>query len=353
VISGTFPKEANLAEAFPGNSEWLERVTEPTVDPERPIVDPHHHLWERSGSTYVLEELWGDTSSGHNVVKTVFVECRASYREDGPEHLKPVGETVFVEGIASASRTMDGAGTFGHPPIAGIVAHADLRRPIAELDELLDAHEEAGKGLFRGIRHYGARDSYLDSLHNKGRAPDRLYAGDEFHQGLARLGERGYTYETWHYHHQNPDFRDLAEAVPGTTLILDHFGTPLGVGPYAGKREEIFAQWKDNIAAIAERPNVVAKLGGLAMPLNGFGWDLGDVPPSSDEFVEAQARYYHHTIECFGADRCMFESNFPVDRLSISYHVLWNALKKIAAKYGEEKQTAMFSGTASRVYKLD
>ena len=134
-----------MAEAFPGNSEWLEQVTEPIVDPERPIVDPHHHLWERSGSTYVLEELWGDTSSGHNVVKTVFVECRASYREDGPEHLKPVGETVFVEGLASASRTTDGAGTLGHPPIAGIVAHADLRRPIAELDELL---AQRGKDCF-------------------------------------------------------------------------------------------------------------------------------------------------------------------------------------------------------------
>jgi len=342
-----------MAEELPDKNLWLKQVTEPIVDPKRPIIDPHHHLWDRSGSTYGLEELWGDTISGHNVFETVFVECGENYREDGPEHLKPVGETVFVEEIASASRTQNRAGTFGHPRIAGIVAHADLRRPIAELDELLDAHEEAGKGLFRGIRQYGARDSYLDSLYVKDRKPEGLYAGDEFRQGLARLGKRGYTFDAWHYHHQNPDFRDLAEALPGTTLVLDHFGTPLGVGPYADKREEIFAQWKDDIAAIAELPNVIAKLGGLAMPLNGFGWDHGEVPVSSDEFVEAQARYYHHTIECFGADRCMFESNFPVDRLSISYHVLWNALKKIAATYSEEEQTAMFSGTASRVYKLD
>ena len=184
-------------------------------------------------------------------------------------------------------------------------------------------------------------------------APEGLSASDAFRQGLNRLGERGYTYDSWHYHHQNLDFRDLAKGAPATTLVLDHFGTPLGVGPYADKREDIFAQWCDDIAAIAECPNTVAKLGGLAMPDNGFGWHHRALPPSSDEFVEAQARWYHHTIECFGADRCMFESNFPVDRLSLSYHVLWNGLKKIAAKYSEEEQTALFSGTATRVYKLD
>lgn len=330
---------------LPGSDEWLGQVTEPIIDPERPIVDPHHHLWNRPGLTYVLENLRGDTGSGHNVVKTVFLECRSSYREDGPEHLKPVGETEFVEAIASASR--DGGGA----AIAAIVSNADLR--LAELDEVLDAHVEAGKGLFRGIRHSGARDPHPGALMIPGRAPEGLYASDEFRRGVARLGECGYTYDTWHYHHQNLDFRDLAAAVPNTTMILDHFGTPLGVGPYEGKREEIYAKWLDDIAAIAECPNVVAKLGGLAMPDNGFGWNKGEVPPSSDEFVEAQARYYHHTLKCFGADRCMFESNFPVDRLSISYHVLWNGLKKIAAGYSESDQTALFSGTASRVYKLD
>ena len=329
----------------PGSDEWLAQVTEPIIDPERPIVDPHHHLWEWPDSTYVLEHLWADTGSGHNITKTVFLECRASYREDGPDHLKPVGETDFVEAIASASRTGEGA------EIAAIVSHADLRR--AELDEVLDAHEEAGKGLFRGIRHAGARDPHPEALSIPGRGPEGLYASEEFRQGVARLGERGYTYDTWHYHHQNADFRELAAAVPGTTMILDHFGTPLGVGTYAGKREEIYARWRDDIAAIAGCPNVYAKLGGLAMPDNGFGWDTRESPPTSDEFVEAQARYYQHTIECFGADRCMFESNFPVDRRSLSYPVLWNGIKKIAAQYSADEQTAMFSGTASRVYKLD
>ena len=333
-----------MAEVSPGSDEWLDQVSESIIDPERPIVDPHHHLWNRPKSTYVLENLWADTGSGHNVIKTVFLECGASYHEDGPEHLKPIGETIFVEAIAAASRSGDGA------EIAAIMSRADLRLP--ELDEVLDAHEEAGKGLFRGIRHAGARDPRPEALAIPGRAPEGLYASDEFRQGVARLGERGYTYDTWHYHHQNLDFRGLAAAVPGTTMVLDHFGTPLGVGPYADRREEIFAQWSDDIAAVAECPNVVAKLGGLAMPDNGFGWDTRDLPPSSDEFVEVQARYYDHTIECFGAERCMFESNFPVDRLSLSYQVLWNGLKKIAAKYSEEDQTALFSGTASRVYKL-
>jgi len=324
-----------------GSDAWLDQVREPVIDPERPIIDPHHHLWDRPDSTYLLEDLWADTESGHNIVKTVFLECGESYRENGPEHLKPVGETEFVEGVASASRERGGA------TIAGIVAHADLRSP--HLDEVLDAHEAAGKGLFRGIRHYPPPEE----LSMPGPAPEGLYQDKDFRKGLTRLGERGFTFDAWHFHHQNRAFCDVAATVPGTIMVLDHFGTPLGVGPYADKREEIFAQWKDDIAAIAKCPNVVAKLGGLAMPLNGFGWDRGDVPPSSDEFVEAQARYYHHTIDCFGADRCMFESNFPVDRRSLSYHVLWNGLKKIASRYSKAQQASMFYATAARIYRLE
>lgn len=329
----------------PVSDQWLALVQEPIVDPARPIVDPHHHLWARPNWTYLLEQLWADTGSGHNVTKTVHIECGSGYRQDGPEHLKPVGETEFVERIAAASR--QGAGA----KIAGIVAHADLRNP--QLDEILDAHEAAGRGLLRGIRHAGARDPHPEELSIFGRGVEGQYASPEFRRGLSRLGERGYTYDTWHYHHQNRAFRDLAAAVPETTLILDHFGTPLGVGRFAGKREEIFAQWKDDIAAIAECPNVRAKLGGMAMPDNGFGWDSRALPPTSDEFIEAQGRYYHHTIACFGAERCMFESNFPVDRLSISYHVLWNAFKKMAAQYSPAEQEALFVGTATKVYRLE
>lgn len=328
-----------------GRDDWLAQVQEPAIDPQREIVDPHHHLWTRGGAVYELEELWSDTGAGHNVVQTVFVECHAGYRDEGPEHLRPVGETDYVTEMAEASAADPAQAT-----IAGIVAHADLR--LEQLDEVLDAHADAAKGLFCGIRHAGAFEPDAEALTIPGRGPKGLYSNPDFRRGLARLGERGLVYDTWHYHHQNPDFRAMADAVPGTTMVLDHFGTPLGVGQYEGRREEIFARWKDDIAAIAECSNVAAKLGGLAMPDNGYGWHERERPPTSDEFVEAQAPWYHHTIECFGPDRCMFESNFPVDRASISYRVLWNGLKKIAASYDEAAQSAMFCGTARRIYGL-
>jgi len=335
----------------PGTADWHAQVQEPTVNPSRRIVDPHHHLWRRPTGDYLLDDLWGDTEAegsdgqSHNIEETVFVECRACYREGGPEHLRCVGETEFVAEAAAASAEGDGA------TIAGIVSHANLT--LGEgVTEVLDAHEEAGNGLFRGIRHAGARDPHPEALRIAGRAPEGLYSRDDYRRGMKLLGDRGLTFDTWHYHHQNRDFAELARAVPETTMILDHFGTPLGVGPYADRREEIFAAWKDDIAEIAELPNVVAKIGGLAMPDNGFGWSERATPATSEELVAAHARYYHHTIECFGPDRCMFESNFPVDKLSIGYHPLYNALKRIASSYSEDEQDAMFYRTAARVYRL-
>ena len=329
----------------PHGPEWHASVAEPVIDPERPIVDPHHHLWERAGMDYLLEDLWADTGSGHNIERTVFVECRASYRPDGPEELRPVGETEFVAGIAADSQAGPGA------RIAGIVAHADLTLGEA-VEVVLEAHEEAGRGLFRGIRHAGAHAEHPEVMMIPGRAPPGLFADEAFRNGVRRLGKLGYTYESWHYHYQLREFAELARAAPDTTIILDHFGTPVGVGPYESRREEIFDCWRDDIEILAGCPNVVAKLGGLAMPDNGFGWHLAERPATSDELVEAQGRYYLHAIECFGPDRCMFESNFPVDRLSVSYRVLYNALKKIGREFSEEEQTAMFSGTASRIYRI-
>ncbi|XOV84522.1 MAG: amidohydrolase family protein [bacterium] len=325
--------------------QWLSQVSEEIIDPQRPIVDPHHHLWRQPNWTYELDEFWGDTGSGHNITHTVFLECGSSYLQDGPEHLRCVGETSYVAAIAQASQQDPERAT-----IAAIVARADLDSP--HLDDVLDAHEQAAQGLFRGIRHAGARDPRPQDLTIAGRAPEGLYQNEDFIRGVQRLGERGYSYDTWHYHHQNPSFCALAKAAPDTLMVLDHFGTPLGVGIYADQREAIFDQWQQDIEDIAACPNVVAKLGGLAMPDNGFGWHQRATPPTSDEFVQAQARYYHHTIKCFGPDRCMFESNFPVDRLSISYHVLWNGLKKIASRYSASEQNALFTGTATRVYRL-
>ena len=328
---------------------WLEQVTEEVIDPDLPIVDPHHHLWPPGGAmAYGIDDLKADTGSGHRVIQTVFVECGAARRPDGPEHLKPVAETEFVAREAARLRESAPAAA----PIAGIVAHADLCSG-ALLGEVLDAHEAAGQGLFRGIRHAGSHAIEPSALLIPGGAPAGLYADAAFRDGLRVLGRRGLTYDTWHYHYQNSDFADLARAAPETTLVLDHFGTPLGVGQFRGKRDEIFESWKRDIAEIAQCENVVAKLGGLAMPDNGFGWDQAERPPTSDEMVEAQRRYYLHTIECFGPDRCMFESNFPVDKLSLSYPVVWNAFKKMTAAFSADERAALFSGTATRTYRLE
>lgn len=292
--------------------------------------------------SYGLADLEADLETGHNVVGTVFVECGAAYQRGGDDPMAPVDETRFIAAQAALAT---------RPGIVGIVGTADLRR-VDVLDDVLDAHLDAGGGLFRGIRHSLSHARYPESLSIPGRAPLGLAQDPAFRAGLARLGERGLSYDCWLYHDQALEFRDLARAVPGTTLVLDHFCTPLGVGPYAGHGEEIFAQWYLDIAEIAACENVVAKLGGLAMPDNGYGWHTAQRPPTSDEFVAAQRRFYERTIEVFGPKRCMFESNFPVDRFSLSYPVVWNGFKKMSAGYSPTERAAMFSGTARRVYRL-
>jgi len=304
----------------PGTQEWLDQVDETPFDPDRAIVDPHHHLWPPGGAlAYGVDDLVVDTSSGHNIVQTVFIECGAGYRADGPEHLQPVGESEFVAGAA---------------------------------DDLLDAHEDVSGGRFRGIRDSLAHALEPEAHLIPGRYGEGKFENPAFRRGVARLGQRHLSYDCWLFHHQNVEFAALARAVPETTMVLDHFGTPVGVGRFAGQHDEIFEQWKLDIAEIAACENTVAKLGGLAMPDNGFGFHVAAVPPTSDELVAAQGRWYEHTIECFGPERCMFESNFPVDRLSLSYTVYWNAMQKLAAQYSDIEQDAMFSGTARRVYRL-
>ena len=325
--------------------DWLAQVVEEIVDPEREIVDPHHHLWNRGGPGYMLEDLWADTESGHNVVQTIFIECRAFYDMDAPDELRSVGETETVAAICKESEE---APEKAH--VAGIVAHADLARE--DLGRILDAHLAAGGDYLVGFRHSGALDAEPEFLHIPGRGYKGQYTDPAFQEGVRLLGERGLTYDTWHYHTQTDDYLALARSAPETVMILDHFSTPLGVGRFAGQREEIFPKWQKDMEALAKCPNVRAKLGGLLMPDNGWDWHKREFPPSSDEFVEAQAKWYHHMIDLFGPERCMFESNFPVDRTGISYPVLWNALKKIAADYDENAQAEMFAGTARRVYGL-
>tara|TARA_R110001606_G_scaffold26600_3_gene85919 strand:+ start:1664 stop:2671 length:1008 start_codon:yes stop_codon:yes gene_type:complete len=329
------------------DENWLSSVKEDIVDPDRRIIDSHHHLW-RTGLVYQVDDLWRDTESGHNIVKTVFVDCEAEYRTDGPEHLKCLGETEFVVEQARLSE----AGSNGEAVVSAIVSRANLELGDA-VGDVLDQHVEIGQGLFRGIRLAAARDPNPETLAFPAQAQEGLYGSPSFRRGMKALGDRGLTYDAWHYHHQNQDFLAMARSVPSTQIVLDHFATPLGVGAYADQREEIFEQWKKDIEEISQCDNVVAKLGGLSMPDNGFGWDKRDTAPTSDEFVAAQSRYFLHMIECFGADRCMFQSNFPVDKLSIAYPVLYNGLKKIVADFSEDEKDAMFYETAARIYRIE
>jgi predicted TIM-barrel fold metal-dependent hydrolase len=327
--------------------QWLSQVVEDIIEPERPICDPHHHLWHRAGSRYLLDELMADTGSGHNVVSTVFVECASMYRADGPEALRPVGETEFVNGVAA----MTASGGYGEfRACLGIVGLADLTLG-AQAGAVLDAHM-AASSRFRGIRHAAGWDA-SDDIRNSHTDPAQgLLLDPKFREGFAELGKRGLSFDAWLYHPQIPELTDLARAFPDTTIIFNHFGGPLGIGPYAGRREEIFAAWQDDVAALAECPNVYAKLGGLVMPINGFDFHRRDLPASSDEIVAATGRYHRHAIECFGAERCMFESNFPVDKASCSYHVLYNAFKKMVADASETEKAALFHDTAHKAYRL-
>ena len=332
-----------MTQPAPGSEEWLQLVNEDVIEPDLPIVDPHHHLWPPGGRlSYGMDALHHDTASGHRIEQTVFIECGAGYSKEDPATFACVSETAFVVGEAKNDPSN---------LISGIVAYANLRSP--ELDAILDAHTQAGGGLFRGIRDALSRSEHPEVHMIAGRAPKDLHLDTAFQAGVRRLGERGLTYDTWHFHYQNREFLELARAVPGTTMVLDHFGTPLGIGMYALEREEIFEQWKRDITDLAGCENVVAKLGGLAMPDNGFGWNTAAQPPSSDEFLAAQSRYYLHTIEAFGPERCMFESNFPVDRMSLSYRVLWNAFKKLTTNYSASERASMFTGTARRIYRLE
>lgn len=327
--------------------DWLAQVREEIIDPDRPIVDPHHHLWDFPESRYLLDELLADVNSGHSVVATVFVECASMYRAEAPEPFAPVGETEFVNGIAA----MSASGGYGATrACAGIVGFADLTLG-ARVGEVLDRHLERSD-RFRGIRHAAGWDADERVRNSHTNPPQGLLLDRTFREGMKELAKRRLSFDAWLYHPQIPELTDLARAHPEVTIIFDHFGGPLGIGPYEGRREEIFRQWEQDVAELARCPNVYAKLGGLVMPINGFEFHKRDRPATSDEIVAATGRYYRHAIECFGAERCMFESNFPVDKRSCSYHVLWNAFKKLVADASEPEKQRLFHDTAAEVYRL-
>lgn len=330
---------------------WLaRRPPEAALEPALPIIDPHHHFWDTPArGRYLIDELLQDIGGGHTIVATVFVECRSMYKKAGPRELAPVGEVEFVNGIAA----MSASGNFGPSRVAeGIVGHADLTLG-ARVRETLEAEIAAGGGRFRGIRHGLAMDAAPQiARHALRHTPPHLARDATFREGFAQLAPLGLSFEAWQYHPQLPDLIDLARAFPDTTIILNHVGGVLGVGPYAGKRQEVLANWRRDIAELAKCPNVVVKLGGVGMISFGFDFHEREMPPSSEELAAAWRQYLEPCIEAFGAERAMFESNFPPDKQSGGYTELWNAFKRITQGASAAEKRALYAGTAARVYRI-
>jgi len=323
---------------------WADQIEEPVLDPELPICDAHHHLWPDTGHTgwpYTLPDLRTDTGSGHNVVRTVFLECRTQYRESGPEHLRPVGEVAFAANAAKESERSAGA------EIAAIVGHADPTLGEA-IEEVLEHEAEAGEGRFRGIRYITAQDPYPRLAMPASATMD----DPRYRAGVRRLGTLGYSYDCMVYHPQLPEVAELAGACPRTPIVVNHLGGILGVGPYRDRRGEVLSFWKEAMSRLARRPNVFLKLGGIGMPMMGFRWDKQPAPPDSATLARAWEDPIRFAIDAFGPERCLFESNFPVDMRGVGYLVLWNSFKRIVARCSPDEKRWLFHDTAAKVYRL-
>jgi L-fuconolactonase len=322
-----------------------ESPDETPLEPELPICDAHHHLWVRPPRDYLLDELLADLGSGHNIVSTVAVECRYAYRDGGPEELRPVGETEFLEHVA---KRVGADGVIKTRVAAAIVGHANLTLGN-RVAAVLETHRAASPDRFRGIRHSTIWDA---SSALRSDAPPGLLADNQFRRGFACLAKLDLSFDAWLYHPQLPELASLAQAFPEVTIILNHIAAPLGVGPYAGKRDEVFQVWSRGIAALKSFPNVFVKLGGVGSLRSGYDWQERAVKPSSAELATALGPYFEWCIEKLGADRCMFESNFPVEKLATSYVNLWNSFKRITAQYSAHERAGLFHDTAARAYRI-
>lgn len=344
-MTKVYSRDSNGVGMYRFNDAWLAQRDEPVIDPELPIIDPHHHLWDRD-NRYLFHDLLDDTGSGHNIRATVYIQCRSMYRADGPAELQPVGETEFVNGIAA----MSASGHYGEMrACAGIVSYADLRLG-ARVREVLEAHERAGGGRFRGIRFSTPFDK--DVQLTPVRPTPGIMLDKTWREGFAQLAPLGLTFDSLLFHTQLGELIDLARAFPQTTIVLNHLGNPIGLGPYASRRDEVFKAWSASIKALAACENVVVKIGGMGMHVFGFGFDRREQPPLSAELAEIWKPYADVCLNAFGPRRAMFESNFPVDKISCSYKVIWNALKRLAAGFSRDEKAALFHDTAARVYRL-
>ncbi len=347
---------ADSKTAAPGHSphlhvreEWLALHSEEVLEPQLPIIDAHHHVWDRPTGRYLFDELMADVNAGHNVVATIFVQCRSMYRKHGPDALKPIGEVEFINGLAAQSAS----GLYGDVrACAAIVGCADLmlgEQVAPVLEKLL----QAGGGRLRGIRNSTAWHADERIRSNPIQPPPGMLADARFRAGVAQLPRHGLSLDVWAYHTQLDEVLALAQANPDLSLILNHAGGPLGAGPYIGQRLQVMRAWQDAMRQLSVLPNVYLKIGGLGMPVGGWDFHRQDMPPSSQQLAQAWQPYVESCIELFGPQRCMFESNFPVDKGMFSYLSLWNAFKRLSAAYAPAERTALFSGTAARIYRMD
>ena len=334
-----------------GNDDWLDLTQESPIEPEIPLCDPHHHFWDRRLPSipyqrYLLHELMADLDSGHNVRSTVFVEARSMYRASGPAELQPVGEVEFVQGLAAASAS----GVYGEARVAAaIVGHADLKLGDA-VAPVLEALQAASANRFKGIRHNvtWSPDPLIDDRETQG-----IMANDSFRAGARVLARMGLSLDVMLSFPQLKELADFARAVPEVSIILNHLGGISRTGMHAGKDDEIIPAWREGIAAVADCPNVTCKLGGMGMPRLGFGWHERTIPIGSEELAESMAPWKNYCIEQFGPERCMFESNFPPDKVSFSYNLMYNAFKRLSKDYSPTERANLFHDAAVRVYRIE
>jgi predicted TIM-barrel fold metal-dependent hydrolase len=337
-----------------GGLDWLALTEEPILEPDLPICDPHHHFWDLRAARipyarYLLHELNADIQGGHNVRTTVFIEARAMYRANASDEMKPVGEVEFVQGLAAASAS----GIYGPArAAASIVGHANLNlgervRPV------LDALQAASPNRFRGIRHSVTWDPHPEIENTAAHNRQGQLASDEFRAGARVLARMGFSLEGWCYFPQLPEMAAFAQAVPDLPIVLNHIGGLIRTGPYAAHPDETLATWRKGIDAVAACPNISIKLGGIGMPRTGFDWHEREKPIGSEELAAGMAPLINYCIEKFGPERSMFESNFPVDKVSYSYNVLYNAFKRLSSGYSPAERAAMFHDTATRIYRIE
>jgi L-fuconolactonase len=339
-----------IADHATNRSEWRAQHREEILEPDLPIIDSHHHLWEREGNRYLLDDYLADVRTGHNIRASVFVECGAFYRKGGPPHMAPVGQVEFANGIAA----MAASGHYGSTLVcAGIVGTADLTAG-AEAEQVLDAQIAAAGGRFKGIRLSTKWDPDEGLNTTRYIVPRDLMQDRDFRAGFAALGARKLSFDAMIYHPQIPELADVARAFPGTTIVLNHIGGLVAwTRTYSSRREEAIALWRASTSALAQCPNVCVKLGGLGMSYLGLGFDTLDKPASSAELAKSWGPLFSHCIDTFGPDRCMFESNFPPDRESVDFPVIWNTFKRIAAPYSAAEKHSLFYGTAAKAYRLN